>query len=53
MSPILIQFSNLYILSDSYTSKNMLGTKNLRYGEFFKASKKPAKSHKTARHKYF
>ena len=32
--------SSLYILSDSYTSKNMLGTKNVRYGGIFKASKK-------------
>ena len=32
--------SSLYILSDSYTSKNMLGTKNGRYGGIFKASKK-------------
>ena len=32
--------SSLYILSDSYTSKNMLGTKNVRYCGIFKASKK-------------
>ena len=32
--------SSLYILSDSYTSKNMLGTKNVRYRGIFKASKK-------------
>ena len=32
--------SNLYILSDSYNSKIMLGTKNVRYGEIFKGSKK-------------
>ena len=29
----------MYILSVSYTSKNMLGTKNARYGGIFKASK--------------
>ena len=32
--------SNLYILSDSYTSNNMLGTKNVRYSGIFKANKK-------------
>ena len=37
---VLYKTSNLYILSDSYTSKNMLGTKNERYGGIFKASKK-------------
>ena len=37
--------SSLYIMGDSYISKNMLGSKNVRDGEIFKASEKPAKSH--------
>ena len=37
---LLYKTSGLYILSDSYTLKNMLGTKNVRYGGIFKASKK-------------
>ena len=36
----LFKTSNLYFLRDSYTSKNMLRTKNVRYGGIFKASKK-------------
>ena len=31
-------------MSDKYASKNMLGTKNVRYGGIFKTSKK-SKSH--------
>ena len=34
----LFKTSNLYFLRDSYTSKNMLRTKNVRYGGIFKAS---------------
>ena len=41
----LCKTSSLYFVKDSYTSKNMFGTKNVRYGGIFKASKKPAKSH--------
>ena len=37
----LYRTSNLDILSDSFISKNILCTKNVRYGEIFKASKKP------------
>ena len=40
MSPILIKISSLSILSDSYTSKNMLSTSNFWYGGIFKAIKK-------------
>ena len=36
----LYKTSNRYILSDSYTLKNMLGAKNVGYGRVFKASKK-------------
>ena len=36
----LLKISNQYFLRDSYTSKNMLGTKNVRCGGIFKASKK-------------
>ena len=36
----LWETSNLYILSDSYTSKIMLSTNNVRFGEIFNASKK-------------
>ena len=35
----LYKSSSLYILSDRYTSKNMIGTKNVRYSGIFKASK--------------
>ena len=37
----LSKTSNLYILSDGYTSKYMLGTKNVTHGGISKASKKP------------
>ena len=37
---IPIKISSLSILSDSYTSKNMLGTSNFWYGGIFKAIKK-------------
>ena len=40
MPPIPIKISSLSILSDSYTSKNMLGTSNFWYGGIFKAIKK-------------
>ena len=33
----LYKTSSLYILSNSNTSKNMLGTKNVRYGENFQS----------------
>ena len=36
----LCKTSSLYILSDSYNSKNVLGTRNVRYGGIFKASKR-------------
>ena len=36
----LFKTPNLCFLRDSYTSKIMLGTKNVRYGGTFKASKK-------------
>ena len=36
----LYKTSNLYVLSVNETSKSQLGTKNVRYGETFKASKK-------------
>ena len=41
----LYKTSNVYILNDNYTSKNMVGAKNVSYGEIFKASKKTAKLH--------
>ena len=37
---LLFKTFDLYFLRDSYTSKNILGTKNVRYGGIFKASKK-------------
>ena len=39
-SQFLYKTSSLYILSDSYTSKNMLDINNVRYGGIFKVSKK-------------
>ena len=41
----LYKTSTLYILSDSCTSENMLGTKNVWYGGIFKASKKILLNH--------
>ena len=41
----LYKIFSLYILSASYTSKNMLGIKNEGTVEFSKQVKKPAKSH--------
>ena len=39
---LIFNAASFYVhnLSDSYTSKNMLGKKNVRYGGIFKASKK-------------